>query len=627
MTFHVLTLHVLPDPDQVASQPRPPLLMLTKLADALKLRTNPTIFFLSAALVLAFVVVTVAATSTMDRVFSVASAWVISNLGWLYILGVTSFLAFLIFLLAGRFGRVRLGRDDESPQYSDAAWFSMLFAAGIGTILMFWAVAEPVNHYANPPFPGVEPQSEQAAGDAMAITLYHFGLHTWTIFTLPGLAFAYFMYQRNLPPRVSSLFQPLLGDGIHGRAGRAIDILAIVGTIFGVGVSIGLGTMQINSGLARTLGIAENDLNRILIIAAVTLVASVSAALGVDKGIKRLSNMNILIAVGLLVFVLISGPTITMLKGTIESMGTYLDRLPWLAFWNDTFAASGWQDGWTVFYWAWTITWSPFVGIFIARISRGRTIRQFIAGVLALPTAFTIIWFGIFGMGVFEIEKEQPGALVDTVVGEGDIPGAMFEFLAHFPFASVTSAIGILLVAFFFITSMDSAGLIMDHMASGHDDPTPAPQRIFWVVSIGAIAATLLTATGKEGLTALQNVAVLMGLPFFLLGYLMMYSIYRGVREDAGEIGVLPTRIWRRVLPPEEYQRRAAEGSISGEVVAPDYVPGSEPESAPALERGAQPEYVEDIVDEVETAPADAPEAAPAESPTEPRETTPPTSG
>jgi choline/carnitine/betaine transport len=568
--------------------------MLNRLHDSLRLRTSPTIFFGSALVIAAFVVLTLVFTEFMDAVFADGSTWVIEQLGWFYILGVTVFLLFLIYLMVSRFGQVRLGADDERPQHTNLSWFSMLFAAGIGTILMFWAVAEPVNHFANPPRQGVEPSSAEAATEAMGFTLYHFGLHTWTIFTLPALAFGYFMYKRNLPPRVSSMFQPLLGERIHGPVGRLIDILAIVGTLFGVAVSIGLGTMQINSGLARLFGISESALSQILIIAAVSLVASVSVALGLDRGIKRLSNTNILIAIGLLVFILISGPTVLMLKGMVESAGTYLSMLPALAFWNDSLADTGWQSGWTVFYWAWTITWSPFVGIFIARISRGRTIRQFVSGVLAFPTLFSVIWFGIFGMGVFDIELNGEGGLVEAVVDEGDIPGAMFVFLENFPFSTVTSAVGVLIVVLFFITSIDSAALVMDTMGSGHEEESPVHQRVFWVVAIGLIAAILLTATGATGLAALQNVAILIGLPFFVLGYLMIYSLLRALREDAGEVGVLPTRQWHRVLPPEEFHRRTSTGAEVGEeiVVAPDYVHGSEPANAPAIEHPEQPDYV-----------------------------------
>ncbi|GEO96314.1 BCCT family transporter [Kocuria turfanensis] len=567
--------------------------MLNSLHDALRLRTSPAIFFGSALIILAFVVLTLVFTDAMDAVFAQGSGWVMDQLGWFYILGVSVFLLFLVYLMASRFGQVRLGADDERPQHTNLSWFSMLFAAGIGTILMFWAVAEPVNHFANPPRQGVEPESMEAATEAMGFTLYHFGLHTWTIFTLPALAFGYFMYKRNLPPRVSSMFQPLLGERIHGPVGRGIDILAIVGTLFGVAVSIGLGTMQINSGLARLFGISESALSQILIIAAVSLVASVSVALGLDRGIKRLSNTNILIAIALLVFILVSGPTVMMLRGMVESAGTYLSMLPALAFWNDTLADTGWQSGWTVFYWAWTITWSPFVGIFIARISRGRTIRQFVSGVLAFPTLFSVIWFGIFGMGVFDIERNGGGGLVEAVVDEGDIPGAMFVFLENFPFSTVTSAVGVLIVVLFFITSIDSAALVMDTMGSGHEEEAPVHQRVFWVVAIGVVAAILLTATGTTGLAALQNVAILIGLPFFVLGYLMIYSLLRALREDAGEVGVLPTRQWRRVLPPEEFHRRSSDGAVDEEVVvAPDYVHGSEPENAPNIEHPEQPDYV-----------------------------------
>lgn len=567
--------------------------MLDRLAHALRLKTSPLIFFGSFAIVTTFVLYTTFFTENAKAVFAAGATWIIDSLGWFYILGVTAFLLFLIFLMAGRFGRVRLGRDDEKPQHSDRTWFAMLFAGGTGTILMFWGVAEPVNHYANPPFPGVEPESLEAASNAMAITLYHFGLHTWVIFCLPGLAFAYFMYKRNLPPRVSSLFQPLLGERIHGNAGRIIDMIAIIGTIFGVGVSIGLGTMQINAGLARLFGMDESTLNRLLIIAGITIISAVSAMLGLEKGVKRLSNMNMTVAIGFLGFVLLTGPTMKMIKGIVESIGAYAAALPWLSFWTDAFQDSGWQASWTVFYWAWTITWSPFVGIFIAQISRGRTVREFVGGVLALPVAFSVLWFGAFAMGAFDIERRDPGALVTPTVVENDIPGALFAFLEHFPLTQIVSVIAIVLVAMFFVTSLDSAGLVMDQMSAGHGDETSAYQRALWVGAVGAVGSVLIAATGAGGLEALQNVAIIVGLPFFVIGFLMMYSMWRALREDAGEVGVVTTRIWRRVLPPEEYQRRASVGALADEVVAPDYVEGTAPENAPDLEHPEQPEYVE----------------------------------
>ncbi len=532
-----------------------------RIHDALGLRTGPVIFMTSAFVTILFVLLTVLFTEQVDAFFAGATGWILDNLGWFYILGVTVFLIFLLYMAVSRFGRVRLGPEDEGPEHSGLSWFGMLFAAGIGTILMFWGVAEPINHLANPPMQDVEAGSAAAFEEAMAFTLYHFGLHTWTIFTLPALAFAYFMYKRNLPPRVSSIFHPLLGDRIHGPLGAVIDVTAIVGTMFGVAVSVGLGTLQINSGLAELFGIEEGRLVQILIIAAVSAVAITSVAVGLDRGIKRLSNFNIIVAVALLCFVVVTGPTLMLLKGTIESAGSYLAWLPELAFWNDTMNDSGWQNSWTVFYWAWTITWSPFVGIFIARISRGRSIRQFIVGVLAVPVTFSAIWFGVFGWASWDIEQREPGALTGPVVEQGDIPGALFQFLEHFPWTTVISVVAILLVIVFFTTSVDSAALVMDTIANGHEDPAPTRQRVFWAVCVAAVAGTLLGATGAGGLEALQQVIIVVGLPFFIMGYVMIYSLLRALKEDAGERPPLRTKRWRKVLPPEEAERREAEAS------------------------------------------------------------------
>ncbi|MGY1750335.1 BCCT family transporter [Modestobacter sp. SYSU DS0511] len=527
--------------------------------EALGVRTGSVIFSASALVALVFVVATLLFTEQVDRIFAAVTGWILTNLGWFYVLGVTVFLVFLLYMAASRFGRIRLGAEGEEPEHSGAAWFGMLFAAGIGTILLFWGVAEPVNHLANPPMQDVEPGSPAAFREAMAFTLYHFGLHTWTIFTLPGLAFAYFMYKRNLPPRVSSIFQPLLGDRIHGPVGAAIDVTAIVGTMFGIAVSVGLGTLQINGGLAALFGVPQNRLVEVLIIAAVSVVAIVSVALGLTRGIKRLSNLNIVVAVALLCFVVVTGPTLLLLRGTIQTAGTYLSWLPELAFWTDAVNQSGWQDNWTVFYWAWTITWSPFVGIFIARISRGRSIRQFVIGVLAVPVGFSVIWFGVFGWASFDIERTDPGTLTGPVVEQGDIPGALFVFLEQFPLSTVVSVVAILLVVVFFVTSVDSAALVMDTIANGHEDPAPTRQRVFWALSVAVVASTLLGGTGAGGLEALQQVIIVVGLPFFVLGYVMIYSLLRALREDAGEVPPLRTKRWRKVLPPEEAERRAGQ--------------------------------------------------------------------
>ncbi|TCP56457.1 choline/carnitine/betaine transport [Tamaricihabitans halophyticus] len=531
--------------------------MLEKLHDKLGLRTNPVIFFVSAGLTALFVTVTIAFTGPMDSLFGSMSDWILDKLGWFYILGVTTFLIFLIWIAVSRYGNVRLGGENERPEFSTPVWFAMLFAAGIGTILMFWGVAEPVSHFANPPMQDVPPESVPAANQAMSFTLYHFGLHTWTIFCLPALAFAYFIYKRGLPARVSSIFQPLLGDKIYGPIGRIIDITAVIGTIFGVAVSIGLGTLQINSGLARLFGVSEGAVMQILIIAVVSVIALISVALGLSKGIKRLSNANIVMAIGLMVFVLVTGSTLYLTRGIIETTGNYLSSIVPLSFWNDTFGNTGWQGGWTVFYWAWTITWSPFVGIFIARISRGRTIRDFIRGVLFLPTAFSIIWYAIFGYSAFDIERNGSGGLVDEVVNNGDIPGALFAFLENFPWAMVMSTLAVILVVIFFTTSMDSAALVVDMLCTGESEPGPTRQRVFWAIAIGIVAGTLLAATGQGGLEALQQVITVIGLPFFVIAFLMMFNLIRALREDTAEF-----------LPNTKTNGKGKSDSADGDAVA-----------------------------------------------------------
>ena len=548
-----------------------------KITRALRLKTDPGVFLTTVGVIVAFVVITFFAGGWVGNVFGTASGWIMTNLGWFYIFGVTVFLGFLLWIGISRFGHVRLGADDEEPEHSTLTWFGMLFAAGIGSILMFWGVAEPVSHFGDPPRGtelGIEAGTWAAAKDAMNFTYYHFTLHTWTIFTLPALCFAYFIHKRNLPPRVSSIFQPILGEGIHGPVGKFIDVVAIIGTVFGIAVSIGLGTLQINGGLNQLFGVPENAGWNLIIIGVVCGLALISVSLGLEKGIKVLSNFNIVAAVLLMLFVLVAGgSTLFILKGTFESFGSYLVNLPELALWNDTYANSGWQNTWTVFYWAWTITWSPFVGIFIARISKGRTIRQFVSGVLAIPAGFSVIWFGVFGLASVNIELNQDGGLVDRVVDEGDVPGALFVFLDHYPAAFIVSVIAIILVIIFFVTSVDSAALVTDSMANGHEDFNPLGQRIFWGVAIALITATLLVFSGEGGLTALQSTIILVGLPFFVMGYFQMYALLRALKEDAGELPPVRTREWAQVLPPEEFERREEDEEFDTEeyVVEPTY--------------------------------------------------------
>ncbi|MDA8371782.1 MAG: BCCT family transporter [Nocardiopsaceae bacterium] len=523
--------------------------MLENFARKLGLRTNPQIFFVSALLAIVFVVGTILFTEEVNTVFSRMTGAILSSLSWFYIFGVTAFLGFLIWIALSRYGHVRLGGPDSRPEYNTWAWFAMLFAAGIGTILMFWGVAEPINHYANPPQAPFGTTTEEfaqtpeAAKQAITFANYHFALHTWAIFTVPSLAFAYFIFKRKLPMRVSSIFYPFLGERIHGPIGKTIDVTVILGTLLGLSVSVGLGSAQINSGLAHLFGLPTDPdnpvtlVNQLLIIAVITAIAITSVWLGLDKGIKRLSTINIVMAVGLLIFVFFAGPTLFLIKGTVEQAGDYASRIVSLGLWNDAYADTGWQDGWTVFYWAWTITWAPFIGIFVARISKGRTIRQFVFGVLGLPALFSVFWFSVFGLASFDIERNDPGALVTPVVDEGDVPGALFAFLEAFPvpatIATAIAVVSVVIVAIFFITSADSAALVVDMMCNGEQDQLPPTrQRVFWAVLGGLVALALVGGAGAAALDALAEVITVVGLPFFIMSFLMMASLVTALRKD-----------------------------------------------------------------------------------------------
>lgn len=554
--------------------------MLNKLHDRLGLRTNPVIFFSSALFIVVFTLLMMAFPTAMSDGIGQVSSFIITYLGWIYVLGNAAFFAFLMYMAFSRFGRIKIGDDDAEPEYSGIAWFGMLFAAGVGAVLLFWGAAEPLTHYANPPYDGVEPQSDHAALEALAIGNWHIGLGMWIIFTVPALAFGYFTYKRKLPPRVSSIFQPLLGERIHGPIGKTIDIIAIVSTVFGIAVSVGLGALQINSGLGIMYGVPLGGWVQAAIVAFVTAAGITSVIMGMDKGVKRLSYINILLAIALLIFVLMTGASRFVTLGTIEGVGYFLQKLPVMMLFNDTFADTGWVGDWTVFYWAWTVTWAPFVGLFIAKISQGRTVRQFVLGVLAIPSVFTMIWVGVFGMSAFNIERNENGTLIQKVVVEGDIPAALFEFLSHFPLFQFIAALTLVVITIFFITSIDSAALVMDAIANGHEDPAPKKQGIFWGASIGVVSASILVAAGDNGLTALQNVIIVIGFPMWIMGFMEMWMLVRALREDAGELPPMRTRQWKQVIPIEEYHRRAQEdfSSIEEVTIRPEYELGTEPE-------------------------------------------------
>lgn len=557
--------------------------MLHRLHDRLGLRTTPSIFFVSAALIVVFTAAMSLFPGPVQGFFGGIAHVLRYRTGWFYTFSVTALVIFAVGLALSRYGRVKIGDDDSQPAYSGLTWFGMLFAAGVGAVLMFWGVAEPINHYANPPMYGTNPESDRAAVEALNIANFHFGVHMWAILAVPGLAFGYFTYKRKLPPRVSSAFHPLLGDGIHGPWGKTIDILSIVATVFGLAVSVGLGALQINSGLTYVYGIPMAGWIQAAIVAVITAVGLASVLAGMEKGVKRLSYANIVLAVALLLFVLMAGASMDTMRAIVESVGGYAQQLPTLAFFNDTYGGGTWSGDWTVFYWAWTVTWAPFVGMFVAKISRGRTIREFVVGVLGAPSAFVVVWMAIYGYNAIRIDRAPGtrGTLTETIVTQGNPEAALFQFLQTMPWFAVTAFVALIVITVFFITSIDSGALVMDAMANGHEDEGPRRQRIFWTLAVGAVCTAIIATSGENGLNALQEVIIVIGAPVMLLEALQAVMLLQALRQDAGTARPMRTRQWKRVLPAEEYHRRAQEdgAAVSEYVIRPEYEVGTEPEN------------------------------------------------
>ncbi len=498
---------------------------------------NPWVFAISALLILGFVMASLIFLTELSSTFSDLQAWIANKAGWFFVLATNLILGFTLYLIFSRFADIRLGGSDAKPEFSRMGWFAMLFSAGMGIGLLFYSVAEPMYHLLTPPH-GAKAGTVAAAEDAMKTTFLHWGLHAWAIYALVGLTLAYFAFNKNQPLSIRSVFYPLLGDRINGGWGHAIDILASVATLFGVATSLGLGASQVNAGLSHLFDIPESNFVRILIISGITAIATASVVAGLDKGVKRLSEFNMLAALSLLLFVLFVGPTLFILNGFVENIGQYLDDFFYLGFWNETYSGGSWQNSWTVFYWGWWVAWSPFVGMFIARISRGRTIREFVSGVLLVPTLMTFAWLSVFGDSALYIELFGGGGMAEAV--SQNIPRSLFFFLDKLPAAAghtgfpvwlITAAglLATLVIITFFVTSSDSGSLVIDMITAGGNPNPPVAQRIFWAVTEGLVAAALLIG---GGLSALQTAAIATGLPFTILLLLMIFSLYRGLASD-----------------------------------------------------------------------------------------------
>lgn len=493
---------------------------------------DPPVFFGSAVLILALVVYSVAAPEHAQTLFGDVQAWIIANVSWLYILAVAIILLMVVLLAFSRYGDIKLGPDHSEPDYGNLTWFSMLFSAGMGIGLMFFGVAEPVMHFLSPPVG--EGGTAAAAREAMKITFFHWGLHAWAIYAIVAMILAYFSFRQGLPLTLRSALYPLIGERIHGPIGHAVDIFTIIGTVLGVATSLGLGVTQINTGLNHLYGVPISVPVQIGLIAGTTLLATISVVTGLDKGVRRLSELNLTLAALLMLLVLIAGPTVFILQTFVQNTGNYFSQIVAATFNLYAYEPNDWIGGWTLFYWGWWLAWSPFVGLFIARISRGRTIREFVTGVLLVPTAFTLLWMTVFGdTAIHMILWEHVTSLGDAI--EQDSSLALFAFLEHFPFASLLSLIAIIMVVVFFVTSADSGALVVDMLASGGQGQTPVWQRIFWACSMGVVAIALLLA---DGLTALQTATIASALPFTLVLLCAMWGLLKALRMDATKQGL-----------------------------------------------------------------------------------------
>ena len=505
----------------------------------LNLDLHGTVFTVSSLVILVFVILTLALQAEIEPVFDAIFGFVTSNLSWVFLLGSNLFVLVSVALIFTPLGRVRIGGADARPEFSYLGWFAMLFAAGMGIGLMFYGVAEPLTHFGTA-LDGTSTENgartdwaplAAAAGDAqaatslgMAATILHYGIHPWGSYAIVGLALAIFAFNKGLPLTMRSIFYPVLGERVWGWPGHVIDILAVFATLFGLATSLGLGASQATAGLSYLFGVPNTDASMVLLVTGITAIALASILLGVDRGVRRLSQLNLGLAFLLLVFLIVAGPTLVIATGLLESLTAYVVHLPAL---SNPFGRedANFTQGWTAFYLAWWISWSPFVGMFIARVSRGRTVREFLIAVLLVPTLVAVVWMTAFG-----------GTAIDQVISDGfegvqnaDLELQLFVMLEQLPLAAITSTVGIILVVVFFVTSSDSGSLVLDCITAGGKVDSPKPQRVFWAIIEGAIAIALLLG---GGLKALQSAAVSTGLPFTLVLMVACYALVRGLMSE-----------------------------------------------------------------------------------------------
>ncbi|MBA3309536.1 MAG: BCCT family transporter [Nocardioidaceae bacterium] len=489
------------------------------------------VFYITVGISVAFVLAGVLFTKSFGSALTTIVEWIIIDLGWFYLLVTTFFLVFVLFLAFSKYGKLRLGGPDEKPEFGRFAWFAMLFQAGMGIGLLFWGVAQPLLHYRAPPFQLEEPGTPDAAALGMQFSFFHWTLHPWAIYAVVGLAVAYFSFVRGTASlRISSVFRPLIGDRVDGPIGKAIDVISIIATLFGVAVSLGLGTLQINAGLGEVFGLPVGIPLQMIIIAVTAVGYMLSASTPIEKGVNFLSQASIVLAVVLLAFIVVVGPTVLQLNAFTQGIGDYVTGLVPMSMEMSAFAPSQWLGDWTIFFWATWIAWAPYVGAFIARISRGRTVREFLLGVLVAPSLFGMVWFAVFGATAIDLDESTGGKI--STAAENDEALSLFTFLGEYPLFLATGILALFLIWIFFVAGADAGTIVLGSMSSGVLEPNRAI-KLTWGVIMGALAAILLVA---GGLTALQNGAILAATPFAVIMVFMSWSLYRALSEDYDEI-------------------------------------------------------------------------------------------
>jgi glycine betaine transporter len=499
-------------------------------------RIDPQVFIVAAGVSVAFVLGGVLFQDELATAFDDILGWLLDNFGWVFVLSTAGFLIFVVFLAVTRYGKIRLGRDDDRPEFKTISWIAMMFSAGMGIGLMFFGVAEPISHLAAPPLGLAKPNTEEAAAVAMEYSYFHWALHPWALYAIVGLALGYFCFRKGMPNLISSAFYPLLGDRVNGPIGKGIDVLAIFATMFGSATSLGLGALQINSGLNFVWDVEASTGLAVLIIVVLTLLFVVSAVSGVERGVQWLSNFNMVLAVALVLFILIVGPTVFIFGTLTNATGDYFSGLIGRSFETGAFGGAEWLGSWTIFYWLWWISWTPFVGTFLARISKGRTIREFVIGVLLIPSGVSFVWFAILGGAAIDLQLTGQANLIDTV---SQPEFALFTTLEQFPISTVTSIVVIVLVSVFFVSGADAASIVMGMLTCRGILEPPRLIVAFWGSAMGGVAVVLLLA---GGLDTVQQAAIIAGAPFTLVMIGLSVSFYKALRaEEVPALEPMPT--------------------------------------------------------------------------------------